>query len=110
MRVKRPKVVGNTLPVLFRAEKSGAFKGEVTAVFPTQAATYENHMTCYTHLGQHTACSYDWLRGTRPATEEEYQPLLEELWSIYSNPEDPESVKLRIYQRIQAWMDEERTR
>lgn len=71
------------LPVIFRAEKSGDHKGEVTAVFPTVDEGRGNVM-CYAHIGQHGAASYDWYRTTRPATAEEYADLLAELRGIYT--------------------------
>jgi len=71
----------NTVDVIFRTEKKGQFKGEVTAVFP---GMYEGpgRCTCYIHVGQHGTCCRDWYRETRPATKAEYAPLLRELRSI----------------------------
>ena len=74
-----------TLDVVFRAERSGDHKGEVTAVFPTE---YEHNglHSCYAHIGQHGACSRAWYAKTRPATESEYADLLAELRGIYETP------------------------
>lgn len=71
--------------VLFRAERSGPYKGSVTAVFPYLE---ESHglVTCYAHVGQHGACSRGWYRGTRPATPNEYADLKAELES-YGPPD-----------------------
>jgi hypothetical protein len=81
------------VPVLFRAERSGKFKGDVTAVFPTLPADYEGReMTCYAHIGQHSACSFDWYRKTRPATPKEFGDLAMELLDI--------GYRFRIYSRI----------
>ena len=94
-----------SLPVIFRAERRGPFKGEVTAVFPTIPADYAGHqMTCYAHTGQHGGCSFDWYRGTRPAKPEEYADLLTEIRGIYGRdggPDDPPTV-LRVARRITA--------
>lgn len=86
----------DTIRVIFRAERSGPLKGDVTAVFPDSPwmATY---MTCYAHVGQHSGCSLAWYRTTRPATPEEYAPLLAELRGIYETGADP--VRLVIAKR-----------
>lgn len=73
-------------PVLFRADRRVNF--EVTAVFPT--LEYPMHprgigYTCYTHVGQHSACCRDWYHTTRPATPAEYTPLLKELEAMGYN-------------------------
>lgn len=73
-----------TTPVMFRMDKHGAHK-EVTAVFPYEESTLgkPEYRTCYAHVGQHGACSWEWvLQKTRPATVEEYTPLKQELESI----------------------------
>lgn len=94
-----------SLPVIFRAERSGPFKGDVTAVFPTCPADYAGRqMTWYAHMGQHGGCSFDWYRGTRPAKPEEFADLLAELRDIYGRdggPDDP-PVILRVARRITA--------
>jgi hypothetical protein len=95
------------LPVLFRAEKSGKFKGEVTAVFPTLPGTDAYDFTVYAHVGQHSIGTRAWYWTTRPAKPEEYAPLLQELRSIYeSDPEQP--IKLKVAHRITSDMDSER--
>lgn len=89
------------LPVIFRADRSGDFKGEVTAVFPTLPAENTGpSMTCYAHVGQHSGCSPEWYRATRPAEPHEYADLLAELRGIYSRAGDPEAVDLVISHRI----------
>lgn len=73
--------------VLFRTDKSGPFKGDVTAVFPCEPFTSEWDMTCYAHVGQHSACTMGWYyHTTRPATPEEYADLKAELES-YGPPD-----------------------
>jgi hypothetical protein len=91
-----------TTPVLFRATKSGQFKGDVTAVFPTlPGSNRPSSMTCYAHVGQHSACDKEWYRTTRPATPEEYRSLHKEL--IGQGYDD-----LKIVSRITYAMDKER--
>jgi hypothetical protein len=62
--------------VIFRADKDG----EITAIFPALAGTNDTWTcTCYAHLGQHSYASLDYIRATRPATPEQFAPLLAEL-------------------------------
>ena len=78
-------------PVLFRADRTGQFKGDVTAVFPTLEATL-GYMVCYAHVGQHSECSIDWYYDTRPAKPAEYADLQAEL--VRQGYDD-----LRVYKR-----------
>lgn len=90
-----------TLRVIFRADRSGDFKGDVTAVFPTESADYAGReMTCYAHVGQHGGCTLGWYRTTRPASPDEYAGLLAELRRIYERDDDPDAVRLVIARRI----------
>lgn len=82
-------------PVLFRVDRAGDFKGDITAVFPTDAATLDpNTMGCFAHIGQHSSCSREWYRTTRPATPAEYDALKKELESV------PYGYRLKVYARI----------
>jgi hypothetical protein len=68
-----------TVRVVFRAWKSGDFKGEVNALFPDLHEP-RGLVSCYAHVGQHGVADYRYMiRMTRPATQEEYAPLLREL-------------------------------
>lgn len=97
------------LPVLFRAEKSGDFKGEVTAVFPTLPGTDAHDFTIYAHVGQHSTGSRGWYQNTRPAKPSEYAALLRELRRIYESDLLPgEPVELKIVHRISYEMDKAR--
>lgn len=87
------------LPVIFRADRSGDFKGEVSAIFPTIPADNFGNLTCYAHVGQHGACSLDWYHTTRPAKPGEYADLLAELRGIYERPGDPDRAELRVMSR-----------
>ena len=72
--------------VIFRTWKHGKFKGDVDALFP-EFNEGNGLMACYAHVGQHGGANYYYMiKKTRPATKEEYLPLLEELKSIgYEN-------------------------
>lgn len=95
------------LPVLFRAEKSGSHKGEVTAVFPTLPGTGPRDFTVYAHIGQHSIGTREWYIGTRAATVVEARSLLAELRRIYEQgPTRP--VKLRVVKRFTRHHDAER--
>lgn len=88
------------LPVIFRAERSGDFKGTVTAVFPTLAGSYDPATaSCYAHIGQHGSCGPEWYRGTRAATEAEAADLLAELRRIYERDDDRDAVRLDVVKR-----------
>ncbi len=74
----------DVLPVIFRAERSGDFKGDVTAVFPTLPHdTQGRHLTIYAHVGQHGGGSFGWYHGTRAAKPDEWADLEAELRGIY---------------------------
>jgi hypothetical protein len=90
-------------PVVFRAERSGDFKGDVTAVFPCEPCDLNGYdCTSYAHVGQHGGCSMQWYYGTRAAKPAEYAALQKELESA------PYGYRFKIYARIQPWMREAR--
>lgn len=68
--------------VIFRAEKSGSHRGDVTAVFPELVEDDLGLVRCYAHLGQHGAASRQWYYTTRPAKPAEYRELAKELRAI----------------------------
>lgn len=81
----------HSTPVIFRVERNTG--RELTAVFPTLPADYNGaYMTCYAHVGQHSACSFDWYGKTRPAKPHEYAALAKELESL--------GYRLKVFQRI----------
>ena len=64
--------------VIFRAGRTAPH--DVTAVFPYEpAGPHGYEMSCYAHVGQHSACTYEWFLSTRPATPAEYADLKTEL-------------------------------
>jgi hypothetical protein len=54
-------------------------QGEVFAYFPDLIADHKKNKLCYSHIGQHSACSEEYAKESRPATKEEYKDLFEEL-------------------------------
>lgn len=85
-------------PVLFRKDQN-----EVTAVFPTLPGTDYYNMTCYAHVGQHSACTFGWYHTTKPAKPDEFADLHQELVAIGYDD-------LKICQRITRRHDDERRR
>jgi hypothetical protein len=71
--------------VAFRTQTKGALKGTVTAIFPY--LPYDSqYLTGYTRVGQHHACSREWvLSNSRPSTDIEYADLKAELENIGYN-------------------------
>lgn len=65
--------------VKFYNEAEGVF-----AVFPNEYWNGFNNgtVTCYAHIGQHSACHTDYLKQCTIARKEEYEPLRRELESI----------------------------
>lgn len=63
--------------VIFRKDESGVF-----AIFPYEI--YNKHLiTTYQHVGGHSSGDYDYcIKSSKPATEEEYIDLFDELESI----------------------------
>ena len=97
------------LPVIFRADRSGDFKGTVTAVFPTLPGTNGPYdCTCYAHVGQHGTCGRDWYATTRAATEAESADLLRELRGIYERDDDADAVRLTPVKRWTRHHDDAR--
>ena len=58
----------------------------IYAYFPDMVH-YGGLKTCYAHVGQHSACSPQYAKESRPATPEEYADLKAELESIGYNLE-----------------------
>ena len=67
------------------------FMDEVVAIFPNilySEVLYGNEMiTCYMHIGQHSACSVELLDELEDASEEQYKDLKIELEEIGYNLE-----------------------
>lgn len=53
--------------------------GEILAVFPEEIADGQFNMLCYAHIGQHSSCSKEYLRGKKLASPEQYNDLHAEL-------------------------------
>ena len=84
------KTTTKKLPVMIRYE--GKAKGnwhpdDLVAVFPTEPATHDRTtMVCYSRVGQHSSCSPEYVRTTKPATTEQVKVMLKELSAVgYKN-------------------------
>ena len=53
--------------------------GDITAVFIDDKTCFP-YLGCYAHIGQHSVCSVEWIRKTKPAKN--YNNLLNELEGI----------------------------
>ena len=71
--------------VMFRKDITKDFKGSIFAIFPYEI-NHQSFITTYQHIGQHSSGDYDYcIKSSKPATEEEYKDLFEELESIGYN-------------------------
>ncbi len=52
---------------------------EVTAVFIDENTDFPD---CYSHVGQHSICSKEWVKEQKKATEKQYSQLFQELKNI----------------------------
>ena len=86
-----------TTEVMFRKWKND---GDIMALFPYEIDNYNGDVMNYMHMGQHGSANYYYCRdATVPATEYEYQELMEELKEVgYSL----KIVKRRNYIRLTA--------
>jgi hypothetical protein len=75
----------------------------LTAVFPTIPGSVSDpySMSCYARVGQHSSCSWEWYRETRPAKPEDYASLKRELESA------PYGYRLKVCHRITPQMRNE---
>ena len=58
--------------------------GEVFAYFPFEE-WYNGTMTCYAHIGQHSACHPNYANSCKEAKKLDFMPLLNELVRIGYN-------------------------
>ncbi len=86
-----------TLPIIFRRQRTGDFKGEVTAVFPTLAWDYfGRELTAWDAVGGHCGASFEWYFSTAAAAPDEYSAMLAQLRTIYA------PAQLRICKRMSS--------
>lgn len=79
-----PEVPAN-ITVLFLLEQDS--EDQVFAFFPDEKYDDRVNMrTCYAHVGQHSACSIDYVAVCEEATPEQYKDLLAELRNIGYQP------------------------
>ena len=74
--------------VIFKKDRRNG--GEIIAFFPDtmyDGSCNPGNLMSYAHIGQHSEASIDYYNMCRPATEEEYAPLLHELEQIYDDCE-----------------------
>jgi hypothetical protein len=90
-----------TMRVIFRAERSGDYAGDVTAVFPDDPER-PGVLSCYAHIGQHGTCRVQWYQETDLATEAEAAPLLAELRGIYESGPDPVRLIVILHDNDEA--------
>jgi predicted nucleic acid-binding Zn finger protein len=76
--------------VIFRKED-----GDVVAFMPYDIADLNGNITCYAHIGQHSAASLEYYRTTKPTKE--YSDLLNELQSIGYDVQIRQKMSLRKY-------------
>ena len=76
--------------VIFKKDPQN--NNEVIAFMPYDICNWQGYFTCYAHIGQHCSSCDEYFRQCRTATQEEYEPLLNELISIGYNVE----VKKRL--------------
>ena len=66
--------------VIFRKDK----EGNIIAFLPELRVNHGNIMS-YMHIGQHNEASYRFYAETKKVNKTEYNPLLDELKSIYDD-------------------------
>ena len=77
---------GEITKVVFRVDTTKFHRGTVYALFPEISSTWQGHCESYQHVGQHSAADYHGcIKTSRPATEDEYLSLFNELIRIGCN-------------------------
>lgn len=81
------------MKVVFRIFRDG----QVIALFPEESDKRTGETMSYMHIGQHGGADYHGvIQQTKPATESQYLPLLNELMSIgYYNLQVRQKSKLK---------------
>lgn len=80
MNIKRAKII----PVMFRVDKNGPWRGKVTAVFPTMPFSADpDSFVVYDMESGHSSGRMEWFRTTRTAQFDEYELLLRHLRDVY---------------------------
>ena len=84
------------MEIIFKKDKE---TNEVVAFMPYDFQTWQGEFTCYAHVGQHSNTCYNYYLSCKPATEEEYKPLLEELQQIGYNVEVIKRINTAKYRK-----------
>ena len=72
--------------VVFRYDSTKDWKGTIFALFPHEVADFKGNVTCYQHVGQHSAADYGYsIQTSRLAKPSEYSDLKKELNSLGYN-------------------------
>lgn len=79
--LKKVTGIKDVTPVIFRKEKND----EICAFFPYQIADTRGSITCYSHIGQHSAAALEYYYKTKPCSLIEAQDLVNELLFIGYN-------------------------
>lgn len=86
-------------------------KDTVFAYFPELVFDNNGNKTSYSHIGQHSACSKEYIKGKKMATPYQYNSLLVELVAqgytdlkIMNNQKDNiEDVKAKLYELFESF-------
>lgn len=73
-----PQIDTETTLVIFYKEGDG----EIMAYFPLENFDLAGNKTSYAHIGQHSACSPDYVKDLPVAAEREYTELYNELTEL----------------------------
>lgn len=74
-----------TLVTFYRVIGEYAEENEILAYFPLENFDNKGNKTCYASIGQHSACSPDYVKDLPLATKKEYTELKNELESLGYN-------------------------
>lgn len=98
--MKRSQTLQGTAPCVRVVFKKDRKTGEIVAVLP-EGKGGSLMVSCYTHEGQHSACSVGYLQTeVVSADESEYRPLLEEMRSLYGETKLIIGKRLPDYRRL----------
>ncbi len=68
------------MKVIFKKDTTN--NNEIIAFMPYDICNWQGDFTCYAHIGQHSTTNYNYYLRCKPATQEEYKSLYNELKNI----------------------------
>jgi hypothetical protein len=68
-------------------------------LFAVIGASDFNNATCYSHIGQHSTASKEYIKESKPATYAQYQELLKELINIGYNPKVISDTVVQLHRK-----------